>query len=140
MDFTWLNGHRRGLSFTAYHLTKSRQWETLMNTLCNLVFIEAKAEAGMTYDLVADYLVSVCLYNPYYCLFLLYLQMASSCSADMPPNIAAAIDEYQRFVQQRSHVLSKHSDLCFSMAASMPDSSRPAIEAASRYKTGRVRI
>eukprot|EP01122_Echinamoeba_exundans_P016140 TRINITY_DN808_c0_g1_i1.p1 TRINITY_DN808_c0_g1~~TRINITY_DN808_c0_g1_i1.p1 ORF type:complete len:1561 (+),score=259.18 TRINITY_DN808_c0_g1_i1:149-4831(+) len=118
LDETWAVGHRRGLSFVPYHYTLGECWERLSKSLCNLAFIEAKCELGMTYDLVADYLLAT-----------------SMKESIQPPNVAAAIEEYQRFVMQRSHVLSLHSDLCFSMAACLPNNSRPAEEAMLRYKS-----
>jgi NACHT domain- and WD repeat-containing protein len=36
-------------------LTKGEDWDTLTNTLCNLDFIQAKAAAKMTYELVNDF-------------------------------------------------------------------------------------
>jgi telomerase protein component 1 len=117
LDQTWAVGHRRGLSFAPYHHTLGECWELLPRSLCNLAFIEAKCELGMTYDLVADYLLA-----------------ASKKEIIQPPSVAAAIEEYQRFVMQRSHVLALHSDLCFSMAACLPNDSRPAEEAMLRYR------
>jgi len=57
LDSSWNVGHRRGFAFAPYHQIKSKQWENLAKALCNLAFIESKCEMGMTFDLVADYLV-----------------------------------------------------------------------------------
>jgi WD40 repeat protein len=61
-------------------------------------------------------------------------QLAQSRKELIPATIYESLEEYQRFVQQRSHVLARNSELCFSMAASLPDESKPAKEAASRYR------
>lgn len=117
LNQAWDAGHRRGLSFAPYHYICGESWERLSRSLCNLAFIEGKCEAGMTFDLVADYLLATGFKDKI-----------------QPSSVAASIEEYQRFVMQRSHVLSKHADLCFSMAACLPNDSRPAEEAMARYR------
>jgi telomerase protein component 1 len=67
-DKSWSAGNRRGLGFSPYHQINAEKWVDLSHALCNLAFIEAKCEAGMTFDLVADYLV-----RPHLVLFFLIL-------------------------------------------------------------------
>jgi hypothetical protein len=89
---------RRGLNFTPYHLTFSENWEELRHTLCNLAFIESKCELGMAYDLVSDFLL-VC-----------------SKQNQIPRKLMIEFEEWRRFVQQRTHVLTKYPTLTFSLA------------------------
>ncbi len=45
----------RKLSELPYHQTMASIWTGLESTLCNLDFLQAKAEAGLPYEVIADY-------------------------------------------------------------------------------------
>uniref|UniRef100_A0A6B2KWF4 NACHT domain-containing protein n=1 Tax=Arcella intermedia TaxID=1963864 RepID=A0A6B2KWF4_9EUKA len=111
----WDGGSLRGLQYTVYHHIQAKQWKNLRKILCDLAFIEAKCENGMTYDLVSDYL------------------QLSEYKSEIPDKIFEEISEYQRFVMGRAHVLVHSPFLTFSMAYSLPNESSPAKQAHYRY-------
>ncbi|XP_065187507.1 telomerase protein component 1-like [Sycon ciliatum] len=50
------SGHStRALSELPYHLAASDSWSTLESTLCNLKFLQAKADAGLAFQLLQDF-------------------------------------------------------------------------------------
>jgi len=52
---TFADADRRSLSELPFHQTHARDWSGLEGTLADALFVEAKCTAGLTYDLVADY-------------------------------------------------------------------------------------
>jgi WD40 repeat protein len=84
--------------------TEGQAWEGLERTLTGLPFIEAKCTAGMTYDLVADYVAAQ--------------------SADLLRETRDAIQPFAQFVRGRSHVLVQRRVLtlqeAYNLAASGP--------------------
>eukprot|EP01125_Pyxidicula_operculata_P019749 TRINITY_DN7182_c0_g1_i1.p1 TRINITY_DN7182_c0_g1~~TRINITY_DN7182_c0_g1_i1.p1 ORF type:complete len:1565 (+),score=417.22 TRINITY_DN7182_c0_g1_i1:40-4734(+) len=116
-DGSWDSGNKRALNFVVYHQIKAHSWKDLPTSLCSLAFIEAKCEIGLTYDLVADYLM----FNEY------------KQKAQIPEKITKEVEEYQRFVMGRSHVLTNNPNLTFSMAYSLPSDSLPCQQAHKRY-------
>jgi WD40 repeat protein len=50
----WLSKQPRALSEVPYHLTQSGRWRELEETLTDLSFLEAKAEADMAFELAAN--------------------------------------------------------------------------------------
>ncbi len=51
----WRTDRPRGLSELPYHQAGAGHWDQLEQTLCDFGYIHAKCDAGMTFDLVADY-------------------------------------------------------------------------------------
>ena len=56
---TQKNPNIRKLVEQPWQQTKGDRWNEVTNTLCNLDFIQAKAAAKMTYDLVNDYIAAL---------------------------------------------------------------------------------
>ena len=54
---TWNSNYVRSFAHAPYHAYHAHLWDPLKNMLCNLAFIEKKCRYGMTFDLMADYLV-----------------------------------------------------------------------------------
>jgi hypothetical protein len=51
--------HIRKFMEQPFQQTEARLWDDVTNTICNLEFIQAKACAKMTYDLVKDFNTSL---------------------------------------------------------------------------------
>eukprot|EP01114_Cavostelium_apophysatum_P006997 TRINITY_DN1864_c0_g1_i2.p1 TRINITY_DN1864_c0_g1~~TRINITY_DN1864_c0_g1_i2.p1 ORF type:complete len:1456 (+),score=157.69 TRINITY_DN1864_c0_g1_i2:62-4429(+) len=116
-DFSWSSNHRRGLSELPFHLLQAKEFAKLKEVLSDLVFIEKKCAAGMTYELVGDYLTV-------------------SASPDIPAEFHKQMEDFQRFVQARTHILCERPELTFSMASSLPDMTSPASAARKRWESG----
>jgi len=103
-DSTWRGNYSRGLSELPYHQTKAQMWAEVEATLTDLLFVEAKCTARMTYELLADYVAAQ--------------------SADLATEVRDAIRPVAQFVRARSHVLLRRPDLtlqeAYNLAASGP--------------------
>jgi WD40 repeat protein len=113
----WQKPSIRALDELPHQLTKAGDWRSLKDILCDLNFIELKCQAGMTYELGADY--------------------ESALSAgDVPAESLSVVSEFARFVHAKSHVFAKKPQLTFQEAANQPDSSAPSLAAHARMEAG----
>ena len=122
-DYCWKDYQESAPDFSNYtlylpiHLIKAQCWQQLENLLCDLRFIEAKCKAGMTFDLVDDYNIT---------LMSMVGEKAKSRSR---------IEEYGRFLKTNAHILVTNSHLVFQQAANQPDMSEPAVAAKALLKS-----
>jgi len=105
----------RALSELPYHLNKAKMTKELFHLLCNLNFVEAKASAGLVFDLVADY----------------HLALGLPERSKVDPK--GVLDEFFKFVSQNTHILSTEPELTFQLAANQPDESSPSKFASSLW-------
>ena len=99
---------------------RARDWQALVEILCDLQFIELKCQTGMIYDLLADY--------------------ESALTAEgVPVESRSGLDDFARFVHAQSHVLVRNAALTFQQAANQPDSTAPARAAHARMEAGLAR-
>jgi len=124
------DGDIRGLSEVAFHLITSRQWNLVLETMCDLSFIESCATAGLTFDLLQDFILL--LSTNVQELFFLEVSHDSH-FARQSLNQA---QEFHQFIKARAHIMHRRPDLTFSMALSLPDSSFPCKTASHRWNSG----
>jgi WD40 repeat protein len=55
----WREPYLRAVEELPHQLTKAEEWDGVERVLCDLRFVEAKCGAGMTFDLVHDYVVAL---------------------------------------------------------------------------------
>jgi telomerase protein component 1 len=129
-DYSYANRSVRAISELPYHLVKSRQWERLYQCLSDLGFIEAKCSAGMTYDLVADFLMirnaSVRESG---------LARGLNVDASTSALMLQELEQFVVFMQARSHILARRPELTFALANTLPADTAPALAAASRWNS-----
>ncbi|MBI2837255.1 MAG: DUF4062 domain-containing protein [Acidobacteria bacterium] len=106
----WSQPYLRALDELPHQRTRALDWTGLDRILCDLRFIEAKASAGMTYDLVSDY-------------------NAALSSNGVPTR--TDIRGFARFVTAQSHVIAANPALTFQQAINEPDTT-PQAQAAAR--------
>ncbi len=104
----------RRCSELPFQATQADQKRVLEETLTDVFFIEAKCLAGLTEDLVRDYLAAV---------------DHSSDRVSWPGRDRIA--GFQFFVARDAHILRQHPELAFQRAANSPDNTEPA-QAAQR--------
>ena len=97
-------------------------------TLCDVVFVEAKCAAGLSYDLVADYLAVTSHTATHGLVAEDDWERAARRPAWIPPvtvraSVETHIKEWQRFVQGTAHLLHRRPRLAFSAAVSQPKAS-----------------
>ena len=132
-SYSYDGASTRAISELPYHLLKGHCWPRLHRRLCDLGFIEAKCAAGLTYDLVADFLM---LREPE-----VREQLVRRGGGLNPVDVSSAalmleeLEQFIVFVQGRSHLLSRRPELTFSLANALPASSAPAIEATKRWNS-----
>eukprot|EP01129_Flabellula_baltica_P011895 TRINITY_DN5286_c0_g1_i1.p1 TRINITY_DN5286_c0_g1~~TRINITY_DN5286_c0_g1_i1.p1 ORF type:complete len:1465 (-),score=299.18 TRINITY_DN5286_c0_g1_i1:13-4407(-) len=111
----WDVSYPRSINYAPTYLIKSKQWEILAHSICNLKFIELKCKQKLTYDLVNDYI--------------LLLEFES----EIKPEFKERFKQYQRFVLGRAHILAESPHLTFTMAASLPDDTYPYMDSVYLY-------
>ena len=111
--------NRRKLDEQPYQQLAGELWDALVGTLTDLLFLEAKCEAGMTYDLVGDY-------NP------------ALAHPGLSPANRAAIDPYARFVRANAHLFAQDLEWLLQRACNSA-SSGPVVDAAERLLAGSTR-
>jgi hypothetical protein len=118
LERRWREPYARALDELPHQHIRARDWQALVEILCDLQFIELKCQAAMTYDLVADY--------------------ESALTAEgVPVESRSGLDDFARFVHAQSHVLARNAALTFQQAANQPDSTAPARAALVRMDAGR---
>jgi len=103
---------RRRLSELPFQLREARMWTGLEKTLCDLRFVEEKCEAGLAFDLVADY-------------------AAALAEPGLPARSRRRIADFARFVRAQVHLLATRPALTIQQALNEPFGTAPA-EAAQR--------
>ncbi len=88
----WRTAAERPLAELPFHLIRSDSWNRLIQTLCDLRFIQAKCTAGLTYALVADF------------------EDASQQIPDVPASRVERLNDFARFVSRSSHQLALHAN------------------------------
>ncbi len=96
----------RVLSELPYQQTHGRLWPALECSLTAIEFLEAKCQAGGTYDLIADY-------------------NAAAAAPGVPEAARRTINEFARFVKAQAHLLARRPALTLQQAANEPDTSGP---------------
>jgi WD40 repeat protein len=89
--------NRRKLSELPYQQTQARLWPALTETLADLSFVQTKAAAGMTGDLIAD-----------------YDRALAGMGTDAAPAIdaaAATLADFRRFVQRERSTFEAHAGI-----------------------------
>jgi WD40 repeat protein len=92
----------RKLSELSYHQTYGEMWDELQSTLTDFHFIEAKYRAGMSYDLIDDYLRAL----------------------ERAPD-SVRLEDFSRFVQNQSYIFRSYPELVFQQAINRPPDSAP---------------
>ena len=115
-----LEGHEYdyALRHLPRHLAGAGRGRELGTLLIDLEYIEAKCDAGLTYDLVSDY------------------QTALAADA-LDAESRATIEEFARFVRAESHVFARRAWLVFQQAANEPDNAATARAARERLEASR---
>ena len=116
-EMRWIEPYTRALDELPYQFIKAKNGQALVGILCNLKFIELKCNAGMTYDLDADYASALKL-------------------GGVLGEIMLNLEEFANFVLAQSHVLARNASLTFQQAANEPDSTAPARAARARINEG----
>jgi len=114
----WKTAPERVLSELPYHLLGAGQFDDLERVLTDLCFVEAKAKAALTFDLVNDFQAAL---NPDGAL------EASKKHAAVRSNLR----EYLAFVKHNAFVLHDESSLTLQQAHNEPDSTAPARSASN---------
>jgi len=96
----WSDAPNDGYFFEnlVYHVSEAQEWVELDATLGNIHFIEGKCTAGLTYDLVRD-----------------YMRAEHACGVLSP-----LLKTFASFVRRESHNLSRLPALAFQLAANEP--------------------
>jgi len=118
LEGRWREPYARALDELPHQNMRARNWQALGGILGDLQFIEVKCQAGMTYDLVADY-------------------ESAETAEGVRAESQSGLDDFARFVHAQSHVLARNAALTFQQAVNEPDSTAPARAAHARLEAGR---
>eukprot|EP01119_Soliformovum_irregulare_P015829 TRINITY_DN4519_c0_g1_i1.p1 TRINITY_DN4519_c0_g1~~TRINITY_DN4519_c0_g1_i1.p1 ORF type:complete len:1529 (-),score=494.33 TRINITY_DN4519_c0_g1_i1:1256-5488(-) len=118
-DGSWGGSSLRSFSELPHHLIKAKMWKVVDQTLCSLTFIETKCTLGLAFDLNGDYV--------------------EACSEDVNwkggDKERDHVEQFFKFFQANSHILSQNPDLTYQQAINQPDSTSPHVTAASTKYT-----
>lgn len=128
-DQLW-NGDIRGLSELPYHLISAEKWKLAIDTITDLVFMESKISAKLTFDLLQDFIFLLTESNQN--------QILSNLSLDVDEckNYLQRAKEFHQFLKAKTYILHKRPQLTFSVALSFPEKSYPCMAANSRWNAG----
>jgi len=108
--------NHRKCSELPYHQTHGELWPELEATLTDLVFIEAKCTAGMTYDLVRDY------------------TRTEAVLGDRP-----RLQAFGSFMKRQAHILNQYPEIAFQQAINEPETRDTCRVARMTLESGLVR-
>jgi len=107
--------NRRRLAELPHHLIHSRQWESLVDTLCNFEFLTAKCEVSSINQLVSDFVESIG-----------SLQQLIKGGADAGSTKALhTLQEYKNFLVQHATFIGLQPRIVYNLARNMPEKSAP---------------
>lgn len=118
----WRHASTRVVSELPYHLLGAGMFDELDTVLTDLCFVERKAAASLTFDLVND------------------LQSALAPNGALEASkrhgtVRANLREYLTFVKQNAFILHADASLTFQQAANEPDATAPARKAFGTWST-----
>lgn len=102
------------------HLVDADLYESLHHVLTDLNFIEAKCSAGLTYELLNDYLS-------------IAEKIDTGCFSETDQT---QLQEFTQFIRNQSRILSTHPSLTFQQSANQPPGTAPSVTAIQYWKTG----
>ena len=114
--FVWLQAPRRILSELPYHLIGAGKFDELNSVLTDLCFIEAKAKASLTFDLVNDYQMGL-------------VPGGALETSKKHAHVRQSLADYLAFVKQNAFVLHQDPSVTLQQASNEPDNTAPAIKA-----------
>lgn len=120
-ETVWMYAQPRVLAELPYHLLGAGKYQELEKVLTDLVFIEQKAKANLTFDLINDY------------------NTALSATSDVKKAqfMVNKLQEYLAFVKQNAFIIHNDSELTLQQAANEPDHTSPAQAAFSLWQRSR---
>eukprot|EP00276_Gloeochaete_wittrockiana_P009833 CAMPEP_0184652704 /NCGR_PEP_ID=MMETSP0308-20130426/10405_1 /TAXON_ID=38269 /ORGANISM="Gloeochaete witrockiana, Strain SAG 46.84" /LENGTH=2826 /DNA_ID=CAMNT_0027087733 /DNA_START=120 /DNA_END=8601 /DNA_ORIENTATION=+ len=136
----------RALEMIPFQLLKGRMWEDLETVLTNMKFIQAKCAAGMTYDLISDYMAFMEAIRKHADDTLPRTSSENILEDDLlelgelsnvPSDMAMTrVKHFFRFVRKNGYLLSQEPSLLFQLAYNEADFTAPAIAARARAIVG----